>query len=142
MTTSPKPSPQLIETVTTIANALYAQGDSFDLGCAESEIDNMLQKANDIFPGKKRRVVADWQWWDVLIPDNSKLPDQYLPAILYASNVLQDESYRFREGDWVRSTFLLKMHSNCIFETDNTFYIMVGKGTRKMVDVKTIMMLC
>lgn len=137
MTIPTKPSPEIMDILTTITNTLYAEGDAFDLGCAESEIDIMLQKAHEILPGKKRRVVAYWQWWDIQT-GTAKLPEQYLPVMLYADHVLQDESGQFRPGNWVRSMFLLKLHANCIFETDNTFYIMVGRGSRKDVDIKTI----
>lgn len=60
----------------------------------------------------------------------------YLPVILYVHEVVTDSRRRFRTGDWVRSTFLIELTQECLFETDNTIYVLLGNGCRKQVAPK------
>ena len=120
--------------------ALKGDGEEIDIGCTQNNIDDVIKLAQQINPNKKYRVVADWQWWDIQFPEHALSVEQLkkqgqLPSFIYTSNLLNDSSGEFNPGFCVRSTFLLKLHHGCIFETGNTFYVLVGKGKRKMVDV-------
>lgn len=58
------------------------------------------------------------------------------PIILIKSDkVIDDELKRFPKNGWVRSSLILEVHKSGIFETSNTFYIAVGKGSKKTIDI-------
>ena len=50
-----------------------------------------------------------------------------------------DEAGRFLPGEWVRTSPLVSFTENCIFETKNTVYLLVGKGSRKTIPLDTAM---
>ncbi|WP_371257873.1 hypothetical protein [Pseudoalteromonas sp. '520P1 No. 423'] len=82
-------------------------------------------------------VVKHWQWWDLDLGE--KLTELFTSAgqsscVIKADYVIDDQIGRFNEGDWVRTSLLLKFHHNCIFETANTFYLLVEEGTRKTIN--------
>jgi hypothetical protein len=56
------------------------------------------------------------------------------PILLYAHTVVTDSARRFSPGDWVRSTLLVDRKSNCLFETQNSVYILLGTGSRKTAE--------
>jgi len=77
----------------------------------------------------------------IQFPSHDKVIEQLenmgkLPSLIYSSNLLIDSSGEFSPGFSLRSTYLIKLSNECIFETGNTFYILVGKGTRKSVNAK------
>ena len=116
----------------------YKKGKNFDAGCRENQIDKYLNLCKDIEPLKLVCVVKCWQWWDLDVPQGIKeslfeQSKQYA-SLINADHILFDQQGRFNEGDWVRTSLLVDFHNNCIFETRNTFYLLVGKGTRKTVD--------
>jgi len=120
---------------------LYGKGESSDYGCGEEKINEMLIKAQKIDPYKKIRVIKEWQWWDLQFYDNEMANEilkreNFEPSIIYSHYLISDSSGEFRQGYNVKTTILKKFHkdTNCIFETKNTFYIMVGNGVRKKVD--------
>jgi hypothetical protein len=60
-------------------------------------------------------------------------------ALIKADTIIDDEAGRFRPGDWVRTSPLVSFTENCIFETQNTVYLLVGKGSRKKIPLDTAM---
>jgi len=121
-----------------LAFALLGQGDSFDAGCKEGNTQNMLSKAEVLRPGKIRRAVRNWQWWDLKLPKNKKLPRGVLPSIVFANNIIADSSGKYLKRSWIRSSALVEFHEKCIFETKNTFYVLVGEGVRKAVEYRAV----
>jgi len=129
------------ETLVQVSDALMGDGKDIDIGCPPESIDNIIKQVIQINSNKKFRVVTNWQWWDIQFPSHDKVIEQLenmgkLPSLIYSSNLLIDSSGEFSPGFSLRSTYLIKLSNECIFETGNTFYILVGKGTRKSVNAK------
>ena len=47
---------------------------------------------------------------------------------------MRADNRRFDVGDWVRTSPIIKFTQDCICETSNLFYILVGHGTREDSD--------
>ena len=91
-------------------------------------------------PYKPVCVVNNWMWWDLEVTDqHEQLLKQngQQAALIKADTVIDDEAGRLRPGDWVRSSPLVSFSENCIFETQNTVYLLVGKGSRKRISLDT-----
>ena len=79
------------------------------------------------------------QEWFYLEADVSKLELKMVsdrgwqPALLLALKVLRDERGRYPAGGWVRSGFQVGFYQGCMFETENTLYLLQGNGHRKRV---------
>lgn len=97
------------------------------LGLPAKEYQQFIKKIKTRFPNKPYCAVQGWIWIDFDFPEDerySKLSGSYI----WASNIIEDEAMRFPVGGWVMSTPLATLHENCIFETRNTLYILVGPG--------------
>jgi len=93
--------------------------------------------AQELCPGKPYCSVRQWILVDLDISDDKKalVTNQgFQPVLLYAHTVVTDSAHRFAAGDWVRSTLLIDLKSNCLFETRNSVYILLGAGSRKAAD--------
>ena len=119
-----------------LASVLYKPGISTDFGCSESHIELMKQKCDQFSPDKPICVVKDWAIWDIKLPQSS--PD-FAISLIKADYIIYDELGRFPVGGWVRTTAILSIHENCIFTTNSTSYILVGRGTRKSVEYQDMM---
>lgn len=119
-----------------LASVLYEPGVLTDFGCSESQIELMKQKCEQFSPDKPICVVKDWAIWDIEPPQSS--PD-FVISLIKADYIIYDELDRFPVGGWVRTTAILSIHESCIFMTNNTSYILVGRGTRKSVEFKDMM---
>lgn len=114
-------------------------GDKVDYGCSKEDLDKQWSHALRL-AGINRDVIAvtNWTWWDVCTQGNSNsIPIE----IIYAREVVNTNTRRFDIGDWVRTSPLVRFSNNCLFETNSTVYILVGKGTRKIVDAESILSL-
>lgn len=56
--------------------------------------------------------------------------------MLKADYVIEDELGRFPVGGGIRSSPILAVYDNCIFATNNTFYIAVGEGMQKQISAE------
>ena len=56
--------------------------------------------------------------------------------LVYSHNVISDSTFMVPAGGWVRSTFLIALHNQCIFETPNTNYILVGNGREVKISLE------
>jgi len=114
-------------------------GDKVEYGCVKENLDEQWSNALRL-AGINRDVIAvgNWTWWDVCIPENSASTSM---EIIYARNVIDTNTRRFDIGDWVRTSPLVRFSNNCLFETNSTVYVLVGKGTRKTVDTESILSL-
>ena len=65
------------------------------------------------------------------------LENRQLAALIKADTVIDDEAGRLCSGDWVRTSLLVSSTENCLFETKNTEYLLVGKGSRKIISLDT-----
>lgn len=116
----------------------YEAGVPTDGGCTEKEVDKIRSLAREINPDKSACLVSKWCWWDLECSDEEReeiIEDGKLPAIIKADYIEKDEKKRFTKGHWVRTSFLKVHHPPALFETANTFYILIGPGTRKSIPI-------
>ncbi|MCW8988123.1 MAG: hypothetical protein OQK75_10720 [Gammaproteobacteria bacterium] len=114
--------------IESMVNTFYKKGEHCDYGCHPDDIDKFWDIAADKAKFNKNvYAVKNWIWCDVSIEDN-KL------EVVKADYVLRSNNRQFDVGDWVRTSPIINFTDNCICETSNSFYILVGKGTRKNAD--------
>ncbi|WP_325437441.1 DUF6957 family protein [Pseudomonas nitroreducens] len=94
--------------------------------------------AKSLHPSKRYCLVLDWVLIDVDMAEGRKLPDGFMPTVVYSPNILEDEAGRFPRGGWVRSTFEVSFQEGCLFETKNTIYVLMGSGARTRCDWGTL----
>lgn len=94
--------------------------------------------AKSLHPRKRYCLVLDWVLIDVDMAEGRKLPDGFMPTVVYSPNILEDEAGRFPRGGWVRSTFEVSFQEGCLFETKNTIYVLMGNGARTRCDWGTL----
>jgi len=114
-------------------------GEKFDAGCDENNIERYMSICRSINSRKQVCAVKRWQWWDFDIEEEPA--DIYhktgrYPCLINADHVIVDQAGRFMAEEWVRSSLLMNFSHNCIFETSNTFYLLVGGGTRKTISLE------
>lgn len=128
-----------IKFVEKLGDAMYAGGAPCDYGIDERDLDHYIQIAQNIDPIKPIRALKQWCWWDLDVADSIRealLSKKGLrPAMINSHDVIYDSSHRFSNGSWVRTSPLLTLHQNTIFESKNSLYILVGPGSRKTVGV-------
>ena len=123
-----------------LVSAFNHEGDTFDAGCDASDIDLYKTKCREFLPYKSICVVKNWMWWDLDVSEEGKKflnKNMQHAALIKADTIIDDEAGRFLPGDWVRSSPLVSFNENCIFETKNTVYLLVGKGSRKTIPLDT-----
>jgi hypothetical protein len=124
-------------TIYSILHGFTHDGESCDYGCHLENIEEILIIAEAIDANKQVCIIKDWQWWDLDVIENDTAENisfELLPCVIVANYVIDDQAGRYNKGDWVRSSYLKKLHQNCLFETSNTFYLLVGEGTRKALN--------
>lgn len=119
-----------------IAQLIHGKGEFCSFGCKEDEIESMIARTKELFPGKPFSVVSEWSWADIEVKprDAFKLREAGVePIFLYADCVKRDEAHRWPSGSCVTTTLLVSFRENCIFGTRNTSYILLGHGRRMTV---------
>lgn len=114
---------------------LSSEGEVIHSACDDEAAGVAL--AQELCPGKPYCSVRQWILVDLDISGGKKalVTNQgFQPVLLYAHTVVTDSAHRFAPGDWVRSTLLVYLKSNCLFETKNSVYILLGAGSRKTAD--------
>jgi hypothetical protein len=94
------------------------------------------------FPGQAYCLVRDWIWLDLLVEDKHRLAlatTDRLPVMLYAHCVIEDSAGRWAPGDFVRTSLLHRFEHEFLFRTQQTLYVLLGTGTRKLVSPETVM---
>lgn len=117
-----------------ISSLLYEKGEAFDIGCAYEKNPEIFEHWQRKASEKRVRAVKDWCWWDLRVPEGVELPSGINPALIYSQYIISSSDGMYKEGSWVRSTALIELHDGYVFETRNTFYILVGPGTRKTIE--------
>ena len=111
-----------------LSDAFHTKGEECGLGCDESNLDKLWTKAIELAGiNKSVYAVKNWVWMDIEIEEEQL-------SIVKADYVLRSNSRNFDIGDWVRTSPIVNFKDNCICETLNSFYILVGKGSRKNSD--------
>ena len=117
------------KSIDNMIDSFYKKGDDCNYGCLIEDLENMWEIAvNKSNSTKNIYAVKFWVWLDVEI-EGKKL------EIVKADYVIDTNNRRFDIGDWVRTSPIIGFSHNCICETANSFYILVGKGTRKESDL-------
>ncbi|WP_417702885.1 DUF6957 family protein [Pseudomonas sp.] len=123
------------ENIEKISDFLSSQGEAIPSACDDEVAGIAL--AQKLYPDKPYCSVRQWILVDLDISDDKKalVAEQgFRPILLYAHAVVNDSACRFSPGDWVRSTLLVDLKSNCLFETRNSVYILLGAGSRKTAE--------
>lgn len=112
-----------------------------DFGCSPSQIEEMALEAKRLYPDKPYCSIENWVWTDLNVTD--ELKEQFtakgvLPCFVRTQNIICDEARRPHLSNSVRSTALVAFHSNSIFVTANTSYLLVGPGSRVMIDPEVL----
>ena len=118
-----------------IGHFLSSEGNAVHSFCDDEAAGIAL--AQELCPGKPYCSVRQWILVDLDISDDKKalVTEQgFQPILLYAHTVVTDSARRFLPGDWVRSTLLIELKSNYLFETQNSVYILLGAGSRKAAE--------
>ncbi len=118
-----------------IGDFLSSKGEEIHSACDDEAAGIAL--AQELCPGKPYCSVRQWTLVDLDISDDKKAlvtEHGFQPILLYAHTVVTDSARRFSPGDWVRSTLLVERKSNCLFETQNSVYILLGTGSRKTAE--------
>ncbi len=115
-----------------LQEAFNEPGDPIDFGCSLDRQDEIIMLCEELNQNKSICVVSNWTWWDIksINVDNS---DKEPITLVKADKILFDELDRFPVFGWVRTSPLVATHFKCVFETKNTFYILIGPGTRKNI---------
>ena len=115
-----------------VSDFLTRAGEPIASAC-EDEVAGVAM-AQELCPGKPYCSVRQWILVDLDISDDKKAlvtGQGFQPILLYAHTVVTDSAHRFSPGDWVRSTLLVELKNNYLFETNNSVYILLGAGSRK-----------
>lgn len=118
-----------------VSDFLLQNGETIQSVCDDEAAGIAL--AQELCPGKPYCSVRQWILVDLDISDAQKvlvLDQGFQPILLYAHSVVTDSARRFSAGDWVRSTLLVDLKSNFLFETKNSVYILLGVGSRKLAN--------
>ena len=119
-------------------NLMLEGGDqSCDFGCSLETVEHMIDLSKSLCPSKPYCTIKDWGWVDLDISENSRAiyrKNNLFPCFVRTETIIYDEAKRPHIDTTVRSTALLGFHHNCIFETANTSYILVGTGSRVTIN--------
>ncbi len=85
-------------------------------------------------------IVSEWIIWDFDITNQDKqkyLDKGLMPCALFSQSIVWDEQERWPPGAYVKTTALVKLTNNCIFQTQNTTYLLAGVGQRTKIKPET-----
>jgi hypothetical protein len=122
-----------------IHSMLTEPGEACEFGCNESELEKILPEL--LLRSKKVRVVKNWTIWrlDVSERDITVLERTGLKNMMIYATIAYDSIDPYAADTYVRSTLLINLRDNCIFETKNTNYVLLDSGTIKTVDVEAVL---
>lgn len=123
-------------TLEEISQLFYCAGE--ELAGWEGSQEDLISLAAKAFPGKAFCIVRQWILIDLTVNSDEKEKLTrlgLLPATLYAHEVVFDSRSRFQAGMWVRSNFGVSFSEGCMFETNNTVYLLLGAGLRKVASI-------
>ena len=95
------------------------------------------------YPNRPYCIVRQWMIINVLLSAKGAHEIERLgmhPSMVYAANIIYDSRNRFSVGHWVLSTYQVSF-GNCFFETQNTLYILAGRGFRKSASFDAVLSL-
>ncbi|WP_204123496.1 hypothetical protein [Pseudomonas sp. 008] len=108
-------------------------GPARTLGGSTLGDDELVRLARETFKENNFCVVRNWMLLDVMVPPSieQKIQAQGLePTLLYAQVTVFDSTGSFHAGASVVSGYQ-RDFDGCIFESQNTIFILGGRGSRK-----------
>ncbi len=123
-------------TLEEISQLLYGPGEH--MSGWQGTQDELIALAAKAFPGKAFCVVKEWILIDLTVtPDEKeKLTGLGLLSMaLLAHEIVLDSKGRFQPSMWVRSNFGVSFTEGCMFETNNTVYLLLGSGLKKEASI-------
>lgn len=93
------------------------------------EINNSLTNMDSLYGITEYCLVKNWLIVNLDIPDQEVAHFQrhgVEPMFIYATTILEDSKQRGFE--WIRTTLIKHKHSDFVFSTRKTNYILVGQG--------------
>jgi hypothetical protein len=108
-----------------LAKAFKKPSELIKFGCDRSSVDQRIETCRKINENKTYCVVKSWCLWKLKEDAGDNLEKSTL-TVIKADSIIEDELDRFPAFGWVRSTPIIGLYEECIFETANTFYIAVG----------------
>ena len=61
----------LISIIEEVGNSIFGRGDNFEAGCSEENMEDMSLVAQSLNKEKSIRCVREWQWWDLILTQDS-----------------------------------------------------------------------
>lgn len=128
----------LSDSIGAVASIIHGEGEPMP-GCQLS-VEEAKAWLREIEPPRPFCLIADWCWLDLeaSLEPHAGLGGEARRALVYGGNVLFDSRYRFQVGGWVRSTMLVALRDEFIFETRNTRYVLMGRGARRATSLSTV----
>lgn len=128
--------------VRALIETISKDGEYVDLGCSATKAMFFKQRAYGLGFHKNICVVSGWHILTIKPGDihKSNIKDlmeitDIKPSFLVADYVLEDDSGRFAEGAYIRTSFMIACHENCLLETENSIYVLVGTGSKSIISV-------
>lgn len=120
-----------------LSKILNEKGECCDLGCDEDRAEAIKDRLVTENTGKRVRLIRNWTVWDLKVSEGltEELAAEGLKAcVVYSTCIVWCGSSSGSLGKGVRSSLLVNLFDSCVFETRNSYYILVGHGSRKVVD--------
>lgn len=96
------------------------------------------------FPGRSYCLISDWVLTEIEIPqvELALLAKQGVtPTLLYAFSVIHDSKGRFPRDHTVRASLGGSFSHECLFETKNTVYVLMGPGRKATSKIELLLCL-
>ncbi len=101
------------------------------LSGSELSTDDAIRLAETEFPDKPWCLVRNWVIYGLPEESFTAYAGRGLkPEMVYADFIVYDKQHRWSVGQWVRSSPLKSFTHECLFETENTVYVLLGEGYR------------
>jgi hypothetical protein len=115
-------------------------GSARSLGGSKLGDDELIELAADTFREKPFCIVRHWMVLDVMLPESQEqeINAQGLEAtLLYAHAAVFDSQNKYQPGDSIVSGYQ-RDFDGCFFESDDTIFILAGRGARKHVSLPAV----
>ena len=102
--------------------------------------DELIRLSREVFPSKPYCIVRNWMLLDVILsePLRKELKARgQQPVVLYAQSVISHSSGTKAPGQSVCTSFQ-DFFDDGFFESDETLYILAGRGSRKHTNLRAI----
>lgn len=83
---------------------------------SELSDEELICRAQELFPTKPYCLVRDWVLVDVNDSALLRLPQGVQPRVVFAGKVIDDQAERFDRPKWIRSTFEVSFTEGYFFE--------------------------